>query len=1211
MTLRYPSPTLSPVDTRTQDRPRTVYNTQAVSLNTTDSLLDISSRANTGRVRLLDCLAFLDQRAIQIVEFPELPTIAYSVISYPWCGVSIEATSETSGCGHRFAVDGATDADPIGLIPLQHACIASVKQHCLYIWMDKLSIIQTSQEDKDWHVKNMIGIYQSARLCIVLPGGAQRLVRLNEETTWIYRSWTLPEALAPAEVVVLVEWKLGTGRGAAGTKSGAIQEVVPGQSMVAPLVFLLHAGAVGHCSFVPKPPDGGGASQSSRPGFAPVGVQVSIFGAFPTGRASDGTPFWKLQHKICASSIMALVMAIDTKGQTDRSHSRAHAVWQSALMRTASRPVDMVYSVMGLFDVSLDPAAFAPDDLRGASIALAQAILKTGQSATWLGAAFGVEPMATLPTFPSANVEGGAFVQTKDGLREVDAVVRSPVRLYDTMPFQPPEGVMDDAGQFTLTARAMQLRLVTEDTSSIVSRTIDALDGSRWVACVPGESWPSDGDSTMDDPRRKVYGAVIGWFDQDYSSMTSSFRNDTIRAMLLEECAPRMLHLRSFFCLSWSERDNVETWPEMEFRVTGDGPPPNMMSTHRFKPELEMIPEPIYAASSDALKLMQVLSISEKATPCRIRLVDCEALVEHGLLKIVEFSEFPTVPYSAISYPWLGVAIDATVSVTSFSVEGAEHADPVGIDVLTHACTASLMRGCPYLWLDRLCIIQNNREDKNWQIQHMYQVYKSCRLCVVLAGGIRRLVRLDEPNPWIHRSWTLQEVLAPPEAVVLFAWKLGWGLTMSSGLGAPIQEVVPNESAIATLSVILEACSGGTLAFTPATLMTSPYGDDEVRVSVSLFSTHPSASAAKSGSVGSRIFAPNVVALAIAMEPTLTTDPDTRAHAAWQSALMRTSSRPVDMVFSIMGLFGVTLDVGAFDKDDRRGVTIALAQAILEGGGSASWLGAAARITPDRCLSTFPRFPRTSVAGAAMVRVGTGRRSRMQEVSQVVDHPVYPVRRAIGPLPKGRMDSGGYLTFTVRAVPLQADTDPLKEDESGDESEEASSTSRVVETLDRSRWVLAPGSSSGEGGLVVYGALLGWFDRYFPGSSPAAGPDNIMVMVLEEHRPGIFHLRSFFHLGQKDRETVLAWGEREFTVGGPDALGSATPELLPTSTANDVDQLDHNIPVIHTSGLRKALEDEIMEQARRAIPQLVLERHREEALGECTDEYFVWSPLQI
>ena len=150
------------------------------------------------------------------------------------------------------------------------------------------------------------------------------------------------------------------------------------------------------------------------------------------------------------------------------------------------------------------------------------------------------------------------------------------------------------------------------------------------------------------------------------------------------------------------------------------------MIASTYHPSLTLVRRVIYDAVTED---MDILSISTTTTPCRIRLVDCEALVERRTLRIVEFPTFPTEPYATVSYPWLGVAAsDATVTDRKFSVKGAELADPVSIDVLEHACTASLMRGCRYLWLDRLCIDQTNRVDKNWQIQHMYQVYKSCRL---------------------------------------------------------------------------------------------------------------------------------------------------------------------------------------------------------------------------------------------------------------------------------------------------------------------------------------------------------------------------------------------------------------------------------------------------------------------------------------------------
>ncbi len=83
-----------------------------------------------------------------------------------------------------------------------------------------------------------------------------------------------------------------------------------------------------------------------------------------------------------------------------------------------------------------------------------------------------------------------------------------------------------------------------------------------------------------------------------------------------------------------------------------------------------------------------------------------------------------------------------------------------------------------------------------------------------------------------------------------------------------------------------------------------------------------------------KLFYPNVAALCIAMDNDM--DEDTKLYAIWKSALMQTSSRPVDMVFSIMGLFGVTLDPICFTKDDRLSATIALARAILEKGGRAT-----------------------------------------------------------------------------------------------------------------------------------------------------------------------------------------------------------------------------------------------------------------------------------
>lgn len=218
----------------------------------------------------------------------------------------------------------------------------------------------------------------------------------------------------------------------------------------------------------------------------------------------------------------------------------------------------------------------------------------------------------------------------------------------------------------------------------------------------------------------------------------------------------------------------------------------------------------VYSAFLHALDTTSNLLDLSQAAPGHIRLVDCKSVVEHGFLRIVEFADFPTIAYAAISYPWRGVSINPSDTMDSaFSVRGAEHADPVGVDALRSAWAAALHLSCAYLWVDRLSIVQKNKEDKTWQIRNMYNVYLSCRVCIVLAGGLRRVVRLDEETPWIHRSWTLQEVLAPRSTVVLIRWKLGPGHASSGGISTPVsvEEAVPGASAYIPLPLVLQVCT--------------------------------------------------------------------------------------------------------------------------------------------------------------------------------------------------------------------------------------------------------------------------------------------------------------------------------------------------------------------------------------------------------------------
>ncbi|THU81972.1 hypothetical protein K435DRAFT_692492 [Dendrothele bispora CBS 962.96] len=500
-----------------------------------------------------------------------------------------------------------------------------------------------------------------------------------------------------------------------------------------------------------------------------------------------------------------------------------------------------------------------------------------------------------------------------------------------------------------------------------------------------------------------------------------------------------------------------------------------------------------------------VLDLKDLLTPKNYRFIDCAQFVKSRTLVISEISTFPTFPYSAVSYVWRGNPLSGTVtdSTSSFSVEGAKDGDPVSVDVLTHVCTASLQSGANYVWLDRLCISQTDPEDKAWQITQMYRVYQACHRCFILPGGISRLVGLNEETSWIHRAWTLQEVLAPNYAMVLFAWHAGPGWFYGKSRG-DLVEVIEHQSAVVEIDDLLRPYLGGDTFFTTD----DDEPDQRIKIDPIIFGRESS----------------HVIALLGAMDARDGPDTDDHApHAIWRSAMMRTSSRPVDMVFSIMGLFNVILDPRSFDKNDRIGATIALAREILRQGGKPSWLGVSFSIPPSRAISTFPEFPMTRVEGKALIRTDNG----TKEIAEVIQDEflaAWSLREAIE---KGSMDEDGYLTFSSKAARIVPGRCP---------SASTSDTGRiVVKDEDSNDWEIL--SDEGAANLqsndprrfIVYvGMALAhpWASRpmYLEIYS-------LRAILVEEHKPEKFHRTSNFTLGPCYEAVVKTWKEHDFNVG--------------------------------------------------------------------------------
>ncbi|OTA66080.1 hypothetical protein K449DRAFT_403543 [Hypoxylon sp. EC38] len=293
---------------------------------------------------------------------------------------------------------------------------------------------------------------------------------------------------------------------------------------------------------------------------------------------------------------------------------------------------------------------------------------------------------------------------------------------------------------------------------------------------------------------------------------------------------------------------------------------------------------------------------------------------------------------------------------------------------------------------------------------------------------------------------------------------------------------------------------------------------------------------------------PNVGALARIMSEDL--DNDERHHSIWQSALMRTSSRPVDMVFSIMGLFGITLDTSRFEKEDRVKATIELAREIMAKGGRATWLAAAFRIHPSQQISTFPSFPRTSVSGKSYVKVGGG----VQEVSLLMENE-YPIAQALVPMPKV-----------------------------------------YFQDVNDSWWETQEDSVRIE--KKTFAVLIGYFVGYYPGATPARDSKNVRAAIVEEHAQDRFHVRTYLALSKGTKAWVETWQELTFVVGGPlpDAIqdvGQGLPVLN-----NPRVQRFNNLQNASYS-ITPSLEDKAYRRARWASPQLEFEdRHLQVKRGD-------------
>ena len=237
----------------------------------------------------------------------------------------------------------------------------------------------------------------------------------------------------------------------------------------------------------------------------------------------------------------------------------------------------------------------------------------------------------------------------------------------------------------------------------------------------------------------------------------------------------------------------VESYPELPSRtdsIFGLRPVEHILG-HGYallQPRVEQHMSPI-RAPSERFNAQQALTWISRCRhthdPCRPprkrdihdyrRLIDC-----HELTIVVDES---STPYIALSYVWGSSRKNAAIHTNEIPAPIPENLPLVIMDAIS--VTKSL--GFRYLWVDRLCIDQVNRDIKHRQLQEMDAIYAGSELTIIGAAGqdgdyglpgvsscprttsflakvggteaayIQHPYGLIRKSKWYSRGWTYQE----------------------------------------------------------------------------------------------------------------------------------------------------------------------------------------------------------------------------------------------------------------------------------------------------------------------------------------------------------------------------------------------------------------------------------------------------------------------